>query len=261
MYLHETLKQLCFDKKKLIDPITSEPFTKADVIVIQDPSNQAKRTASHFWFIRENITLKPRSDNPLDNMQVSSITKKVLDQYEASKEQASTESQEKLDAIASITADPKASGDYLTADSASFTATAYVPGRKAALLDRIEPKKTTKKGYVAITTTLGDLNFEIHCDLVPKASENFLTLCEQRFYNNTIFHRLIKNFMIQGGDPTGTGQGGKSIWDRKFDDEFAPTLKHDTRGILSMANSGPNTNGSQLYVVFFLLILLPPSAC
>lgn len=233
------------------DPITGEDFTKQDLIVLQDPNNLEKRTASHFWFIREGVTLKPTSDNPLDNMQVSSLTKKVLEQYEAEKEKEKlTEPQEKLDAIASITADPKAPNDYLTADSGSFTATAFVPGKKAAFNDRIEAKKTTKKGYVSITTSLGDLNFEIHCDLIPKASENFITHCTNGFYTNTVFHRLIKSFMVQGGDPTGTGHGGKSIWERKFEDEFHSSLKHDARGVLSMANSGPNTNGSQLCAFF-----------
>jgi peptidyl-prolyl cis-trans isomerase-like 2 len=259
VYLHETIKQLCLDKKTLKDPITNDPFTKQDMIVIQDPNNLERRAASHFWFIREGVTLNPKSDNPLDNMQVSSITKKVLEQYETEKEKAKSDPQEKLDAIASITADPTASTEYLTADSGSFTATAFVPGKKAAFLDRIEAKKTTKKGYVSITTSLGDLNFEIHCDLVPKASENFIAHCESGFYNNTIFHRLIKNFMVQGGDPTGTGQGGKSIWDKKFEDEFHPKLKHDAKGILSMANSGPNTNGSQLYVSFPQILLGDPS--
>jgi len=78
---------------------------------------------------------------------------------------------------------------------------------------------------VTLHTTLGDLKLEIHCDLVPRAAENFMALCASGYYNDTVFHRLIKGFMVQGGDPTGTGKGGTSIWGRKFPDEFDPTLQ------------------------------------
>ncbi|EFA84395.1 cyclophilin-type peptidylprolyl cis-trans isomerase [Heterostelium album PN500] len=111
-------------------------------------------------------------------------------------------------------------------------------------------KKTKKKGYVSIQTNIGDINIQLHCDFVPKTCENFLALCATGYYNNVIFHRSIKNFMIQGGDPTGTGTGGQSIWKRAFADEFKPYLSHHERGILSMANSGPNTNGSQFFILF-----------
>jgi peptidyl-prolyl cis-trans isomerase-like 1 len=78
--------------------------------------------------------------------------------------------------------------------------------------------------------------------------ENFATLAATGKYDNVIFHRIIKGFMIQGGDPTGTGRGGSSIWGRKFEDEFVPSLRHDSKGTLSMANSGPGTNGSQFFI-------------
>jgi len=77
---------------------------------------------------------------------------------------------------------------------------------------------------VTLHTNLGDIKIEIFCDQVPLASENFLALCASGYYNNTIFHRNIRGFMIQGGDPTGTGRGGESIWKNKFKDEFVSTL-------------------------------------
>lgn len=82
----------------------------------------------------------------------------------------------------------------------------------------------------------------------PKTVENFLGLCAKRYYDNTIFHRVIRDFMIQGGDPTGTGRGGASLWGGKFGDEFSKDLRHTGAGILSMANAGPNTNGSQFFI-------------
>lgn len=81
-------------------------------------------------------------------------------------------------------------------------------------------------------------------------SQNFLALCASNQYDGTKFHRNIKGFMVQGGDPTGTGKGGLSIWGNKFKDEVKPHLKHNRRGILSMANSGPGTNGSQFFFTY-----------
>ncbi|GAM27295.1 hypothetical protein SAMD00019534_104700 [Acytostelium subglobosum LB1] len=96
----------------------------------------------------------------------------------------------------------------------------------------------------------GDIKIEVFCDSVPLAAENFLALCASNYYDGTLFHRNIKGFMIQGGDPTNTGRGGQSIWKRPFKDEFVSHLKHNTKGILSMANSGADTNGSQFFITY-----------
>merc|ERR1719440_2356745 len=97
-------------------------------------------------------------------------------------------------------------------------------------------------------TTLGDITIALYRDQTPKTCRNFAQLAETGKYDNVIFHRIIKGFMVQGGDPTGTGMGGQSIWGGKFNDEITPRLKHTGAGILSMANSGPNTNGSQFFI-------------
>lgn len=94
-------------------------------------------------------------------------------------------------------------------------------------------------------TSMGDMTIELYADKAPKTVENFVKLAEKGFYNGTIFHRVIPEFMIQGGDPEGTGRGGPGY---KFADEFHPDLKHNAPGILSMANAGPNTNGSQFFI-------------
>ena len=97
-------------------------------------------------------------------------------------------------------------------------------------------------------TTKGNIVLELRADMAPKAVENFVTHSKNGYYNGITFHRVIRNFMIQAGDPTGTGAGGESIWGQPFKDEFAPNAVFDKAGILAMANSGPNTNGSQFFI-------------
>ena len=101
---------------------------------------------------------------------------------------------------------------------------------------------------VVLETSMGAITIELYTSHAPKTCQNFSTLVSRNYYNNTIFHRIIPNFMIQGGDPTGTGRGGSSIYGEKFDDEIRSDLKHAGAGVLSMANSGPNTNGSQFFI-------------
>ena len=112
-----------------------------------------------------------------------------------------------------------------------------------------QSKEETKEMTVAIIkTNMGTIEIELFADQTPKTVENFVGLAEKGYYNGVIFHRVIKDFMIQGGDPTGTGRGGESLWGGKFADEIVPELKHDEPGMLSMANAGPNTNGSQFFI-------------
>src|SRR5215467_13864787 len=99
-----------------------------------------------------------------------------------------------------------------------------------------------------IQTNKGTIRVELLESDAPKTTENFLSLAKKGYYNGVIFHRVIKGFMIQGGDPTGTGRGGKSIWDQQFKDEVSSDVKFDKKGILAMANAGPNTNGSQFFI-------------
>lgn len=101
---------------------------------------------------------------------------------------------------------------------------------------------------VVLETTQGVIELTLRPDVAPKACENFVKLVEKGYYNGIIFHRVIPQFMIQGGDPTGTGTGGSSIWGRPFGDELRADVCFDKPGILAMANSGPNTNGSQFFI-------------
>jgi cyclophilin family peptidyl-prolyl cis-trans isomerase len=105
-----------------------------------------------------------------------------------------------------------------------------------------------KKRYTAVLSTArGEIEIELHADRAPRTVNNFVFLARERFYDGVTFHRVIPGFMAQGGDPTGTGTGGPGY---RFEDEFHPTLRHDGPGILSMANAGPNTNGSQFFITF-----------
>ncbi|EJP64409.1 hypothetical protein NHJ13051_004181 [Beauveria bassiana] len=101
---------------------------------------------------------------------------------------------------------------------------------------------------VILETTMGPITLELYTEHAPKTCANFTALARRGYYSSTVFHRIIPNFMIQGGDPTGTGRGGSSIYGDKFADEIHPALKHTGAGVLSMANSGPDTNGSQFFV-------------
>ncbi len=110
--------------------------------------------------------------------------------------------------------------------------------------------KPLEKGdtVAVLKTNLGNITFKLFPNDAPKTVENFTTHIKDGYYNGIIFHRVIKDFMIQGGDPTGTGMGGESIYGRAFEDEFTPELRN-YRGALSMANAGPSTNGSQFFIV------------
>lgn len=105
-----------------------------------------------------------------------------------------------------------------------------------------------KGPQVTLETSMGTILLQLFPEQAPKTVENFVTHAKAGYYDGLTFHRVIPNFMIQGGDPTGTGMGGESIWGQPFEDEFSPEL-YNLRGALSMANAGPNTNGSQFFIV------------
>ncbi|KAI9728954.1 MAG: hypothetical protein M1828_000039 [Chrysothrix sp. TS-e1954] len=111
----------------------------------------------------------------------------------------------------------------------------------------LDGKQTESGSSATIHTTYGDIHIRLFPSAAPKAVENFVTHSKRGFYNNIIFHRIIRKFMIQTGDPLGDGTGGESIWGKEFEDEFS-TLKHDKPYTVSMANAGPNTNGSQFFI-------------
>jgi cyclophilin family peptidyl-prolyl cis-trans isomerase len=119
------------------------------------------------------------------------------------------------------------------------------------MADRLAPPSgaldTTKTYTATFKTERGDIVVDLFADRAPRTVENFVNLARAGFYDGTTFHRVIRGFMAQAGDPTGTGTGGPGY---QFADEFHPTLRHDTAGVLSMANAGPGTNGSQFFITY-----------
>ena len=118
----------------------------------------------------------------------------------------------------------------------------------ASLFTQEKETMEAKGPIVHVETNLGNFDVQLYPDVAPKACENFLGLAQQGYYNGTIFHRIIPSFMIQGGDPSGNGTGGNSIWGKKFQDECTAKVQFDRPGLLAMANAGPNTNGSQFFI-------------
>lgn len=121
-------------------------------------------------------------------------------------------------------------------------------GENTMAYPQLSKEVAANEALVSMNTTKGAIKIKLFPEQAPKTVENFLTHAENGYYDGIIFHRVIKDFMIQGGDPTGTGMGGESIYGDSFEDEFSPEL-FNLRGALSMANAGPNTNGSQFFIV------------
>lgn len=122
-----------------------------------------------------------------------------------------------------------------------FTSTLYAQSAKTQIQNENNPR-------VILETNQGDIELELYPDIAPKAVKNFIELSQKGYYNGVIFHRVIKRFMIQGGDPTGTGSGGESIYGGVFDNEYKNNVVFDKPGFLAMANRGENTNGSQFFI-------------
>ncbi|XP_075498609.1 peptidyl-prolyl cis-trans isomerase CYP65 isoform X1 [Primulina tabacum] len=327
VYCHEAIKELNLKTKNWKELLTDEPFTKQDLITIQNPNSLDIKTLVDFDHVKKNLKiddeeLKKMESDPSYNININGDIKQMLKELgtEKAKEIAlhggggNKAKNERAAALAAILAArsrikdnadsksgelPKQTYSIVDAASAavhgrsaaaaksdagdktaariamhmagerapvnaklvksrftsgaasrSFTSTSYDPVTQNEYEYVKVEKNPKKKGYARVQTTHGDLNIELHCDITPRTCENFITLCERGYYNGVVFHRNIRNFMIQGGDPTGTGRGGESIWGKPFKDELNSKLVHSGRGVVSMANSGPHTNGSQFFILY-----------
>ncbi|KAL1894924.1 cyclophilin peptidyl-prolyl cis-trans isomerase Cyp8 [Sporothrix stenoceras] len=290
VFAWDTVERMNIKPKMWQDLMDDAPFTRKDIITLQDPQNISGRNMAQFQFVKEGKEAAPgvgKKDNTGDGDEdegsvnvgaLGRMGEKMLKAKEAV-EKARKAREAGGDVNRTSTAVTKSSsGTVARADhsastiqrkpaynaatyttgraAASFTSTGLTPetsGERAVLSDEewmLKPKRIKYKGYARIETNLGNLNIELQPEFAPKAVWNFVRLAQKGYYKNVAFHRNIKNFMIQGGDPTGTGRGGTSIWGKNFVDELEGPLTHSQRGVLSMANKGKDTNSSQFFITY-----------
>ena len=286
VYSYEAYHELNIKAKNNLDLISGLKFTKDDVIILQDPSDEVHcklRDINNFAYsinMREEYTRTQNtaagaSSNVKHSVTASRIMEK-LDKEKRKREKSAEEQSKKLlkldntdkstsssnkEKIAIYTDElltsinqtsGKASGS-LTSTSMAITREnkARLATEEEILESQCEQlKRLKKKGMVRMFTNMGAMDIEIHCDMVPRTAMNFILLAEKGEYNGSKFHRSIPNFMIQGGKKPGVKDGGSSIWEKPFADEFDDRLKHSGVGVVAMANSGPGTNGRQFYITY-----------
>ncbi|ETV85867.1 hypothetical protein H257_02415 [Aphanomyces astaci] len=288
VYAYDALEELNIKSKNWHDLVSGDEFKRKDIIILQDPANLGGREIDSFeHFRRAKETEKAKQNAGKQEHQTicaTSATARIFQEMEAAKAvKRKREEELRLDKAAKRTDEERiaASVSHASAEdvvkvgkdgklqyskftdgkmSRSFTSTMMDPSTRsqAAIASEAEVldtrwanvKKLKKKGYVRLVTNFGAINLELDCDFVPRTCDNFLGLCAKGYYTGVIFHRIIQGFMMQGGDPSGTGKGGESIWGAPFKDEFDSRLLHSGRGVLSMANSGSNSNNSQFFITF-----------
>jgi peptidyl-prolyl cis-trans isomerase-like protein 2 len=281
VFAWETVERLNIKPKMWMDLVDDREFGRSDIIILQDPQNVESRDLSKFKFLNDGETVLSKEQEDARqkgsvNLEVlGRVGEKVLKAKEAvEKARREREASGDVNRSKVLTKSgptnpaPRASmlqekkmaynaAQYTTgAAAASFTSTGLTPetsGERALLTDEeymLRPKRVKLKGYARIETNFGSLNIELQTETAPRAVWNFVHLAKKGFYKGVKFHRNIRNFMIQGGDPTGTGKGGTSIWGKNFQDEFDGPLTHDSRGVVSMANKGKNTNSSQFFITY-----------
>ncbi|KAK0636848.1 peptidyl-prolyl cis-trans isomerase-like 2 [Bombardia bombarda] len=287
VFAWETVERMNIKPKMWRDLVDDEEFGRRDIITLQDPQNAASRDLSKFKYLKDGedaiLTKEQEEERRAGNVNIDALGRvgeKVLRAKEAVERarrerqaaggdvnrSANSKSLSKIgsSAINSPHHSPiqerklaHNAASYTTGRAAaSFTSTGLTPettGERAVLSDEewmLKPRRVKIKGYARMDTTLGNLTIELQTETAPKAVWNFIRLAQKGYYRDVAFHRNIKNFMIQGGDPSGTGRGGTSIWGRNFTDEFEGPLTHDGRGVMSMANKGKNTNSSQFFITY-----------
>ena len=275
VFLYDTVQQLNLKPKMMRDLVTDEPFTKADLLTLQDPHDPAKRTMQNMYRtyfcqranadVQNHLTLSQRSQGDDVNAAATGSTKTLLQAIRQKQEEreASLPPKESAPAVAAASSTPRLSNRSTGMTAASFTSSSLTPRTRTEriaideeelMFEQVAATATAKKekALVRLQTNFGPLNLELYVDKAPRTCYNFITLCRQGKYTDTIFHRNVPGFMIQGGDPTGTGRGGQSIWGKPFPDELCNpgSYRHTGRGILSMANKGYNTNGSQFFLTY-----------
>ena len=285
VFSFDAVNELNIKAKNYTDLLSGEKFIRSDVIVLQDhmdPAHMARRDINsfvHLKQIREDNKVARQTDSKVRHNPVMGDVMKELE-LKRSTETVDLERNAILQTSSTAHLDEKNADDVRDLLALNPTTEDVNPGRqlttgqagssltssssecwtgnavRRATVEELREarwkkmKQVGKKGYVQLQTSIGNLNLELHCDIAMRATWNFITLCERGYYDGTPFHRLVPGFMLQGGDPTGTGSGGESAWGqgRPFRDNFDARILHDARGVLSMANSGLHSNKSQFFI-------------
>jgi peptidyl-prolyl cis-trans isomerase-like 2 len=282
VFAWETVQSMNIKAKMWRDLVDDTEFQRSDIITLQDPQNAQARDLSQFKYLKDGeealLTKEQEEERNAGNVNVAALGRigdKIL-RAKAAVERTRKEREAGGDVNRSSVQLVRTQGSaavrqpmiqekkvaanaatYTTGRAAaSFTSTGLTPetsGERALMTDEefmLKPRRVKVKGYARMETNLGDLNIELHTDTAPRAVWNFTRLAKDGYYKGVAFHRNIKNFMIQGGDPSGTGRGGASIWGKNFQDEFEGPQRHTARGVVSMANKGKNTNSSQFFITY-----------
>ncbi|KAK9489738.1 cyclophilin-like domain-containing protein [Lipomyces doorenjongii] len=229
----ETVELLNIKAKNWQDIVSGEKFSRKEILTLQDPMNVATDS-----------TIVKAADAKISSRKEESLKRPAPD----SASPLSSTKRAALPFNASVSTNGRAAMSLT-----STASTPYTKSERQILTDEeylLKPRRVKEMGYVQIRTNLGNLNVELNTEYAPRTVYNFVKLAEKGYYKNVKFHRNIKHFMIQGGDPTGTGRGGQSYWGKPFEDEFNSPLSHDARGVLAMANKGKNTNTSQFFLIY-----------
>ena len=282
VFAYDTVERLNIKAKVWRDLVNDKEFSRKDIIVIQDPQNLESRNISSFKYQQEGTSaLTPAEEAerkvPSANLNTSALgnAARILKAKEAVAQARAKHDSSNPNHNPAV---PSKSNNQVIINPAKaveskqlpYNAARYTSGKAAASFtstgvsvhtaaDRallseeeymLQPKRVKNEGYARLSTNYGDLSIELRPEFAPHAVWNFVQLAKKGYYNGILFHRNIRNFMIQGGDPTGSGRGGASIWGKNFADEFDGPLKHDKRGVISMANKGKDTNSSQFFILY-----------
>jgi len=283
VFAYDTVERLNIKAKMWRDLVSDAEFTRKAIITLQDPQNIQSRNLSSFKYIQEGVSTLTEAQLKERDVGVNKAALGNAASVLKSKDPAPPPSKPQVgkylhratshppSTSLSSTAPPNNTSKpahtskptpYNAAQhttglaAASFTSTGLTPhtsGDLALLSDEeymLKPRRVKTPGYARILTTHGVLNLELLPEFAPKAVWNFVQLAKKGYYKDVIFHRNIRNFMLQGGDPTGTGRGGTSCWGKNFEDEFEGPNSHNARGIVSMANKGKGTNSSQFFITY-----------
>ncbi|KAF2838256.1 hypothetical protein M501DRAFT_1011857 [Patellaria atrata CBS 101060] len=273
----DTVERLNIKARNWRDLVTDDEFTRTDIITLQDPQNVGSRDLSSFKYLKDGEGAHSAEAKDTSNVNATALGNagKIIKAKEAvakarAERAAQKDPNRTLTTTRKTTAGsngaskpqsqkplPYNAAQYTTGlAAASFTSTGVTPhtsAERATLTDEeymLKPRRVKNKGYARLSTSHGELTVELLPEFAPKAVWNFVRLAQLGKYRDIAFHRNIPNFMIQGGDPTGTGRGGQSVWGAPFADELEGPRVHEGRGVLSMANKGKDTNTSQFFVTY-----------